>query len=274
MDNRAIGIFDSGLGGLTAVKELRRLLPNEHIIYFGDTGRVPYGSRGRAIIQKYAMQDIAFLKQHDVKLILAACGTASSALTPQQTDCIGIPYSGVVLPSAQAACAATVSGRIGVIGTSATVRSGAYGRAIRSIRPDVHVFGNACPLFVPLVENGFIQPDNEITTKVAEQYLLPMRKEQIDVLILGCTHYPLIYSIIDRIFESKVTLIDPGREVARWAQGYLAQHGLLGEGDGRCEFYVSDSPEGFTETAALFMGENIKSDVTQVDIDAISELAL
>lgn len=143
MDNRAIGVFDSGLGGLTTVKELRRLLPQENLIYFGDTGRVPYGTRSRETIRQYAMQDIAFLKRHDVKLIIIACGTVSSQLTPEMSEKIGVPHSGVVLPAAQAACAATATGRVGVIGTTATVRSGAYGRAIRSINPGVHVFGNA-----------------------------------------------------------------------------------------------------------------------------------
>ena len=149
MDQRAIGVFDSGLGGLTTVRELRRLLPEEHIIYFGDTGRVPYGSRGREIIRKYAVQDIRFLRRFDVKIIIAACGTVSSVITPEIVESAGVPFSGVVLPAAQAACAASTNGRIGVIGTAATLRSGAYGRAIRGIRPDAHTFGNACPLFVP-----------------------------------------------------------------------------------------------------------------------------
>ena len=211
MDNRAIGVFDSGLGGLTTVRELRKLLPDERIVYFGDTGRVPYGNRSRETIRNYAMQDIRFLKRHEVKLVIAACGTVSSALTPELSAEAGVPFSGVVVPAAQAACAATVNGRIGVIGTTATVRSGAYGRAIRTINPDARTFGNACPLFVPLVENGFIQPDNEITAKVAEIYLKPMIDERVDTLILGCTHYPLIYDIIDRALGSRVTLIDAGK---------------------------------------------------------------
>ena len=215
MDNRAIGVFDSGRGGLTTVKELRRLLPQENLIYFGDTGRVPYGTRSRETIRQYAMQDIAFLKRHDVKLIIIACGTVSSQLTPEMSEKIGVPHSGVVLPAAQAACAATATGRVGVIGTTATVRSGAYGRAIRSINPGVHVFGNACPLFVPLVENGFIQPDNEVTAKVAELYLQPIQQAEVDTLILGCTHYPILYETINRVLGYRVTLVDAGKEVAR-----------------------------------------------------------
>ena len=269
MDNRAVGIFDSGLGGLTTVKELRRLLPNEHIVYFGDNGRVPYGNRSRETIRKYAMQDIHLLLQHDIKLVIAACGTVSSMMTSEMQDSIGLPYSGVVLPSAQAACAATANGRIGIIGTTATVRSGSYGRAIHAIYPEVRVFGNACPLFVPLVENGFIQPDNEITTKVAQLYLEPMIEAEVDTLILGCTHYPIIYDIINRVLDYKVTLIDPGSEVAKWAQNYLTSHGMLREGEGASQFYVTDSPDTFSETAEIFLGDNIQGDVEQIDLDAL-----
>lgn len=271
MDNRAIGIFDSGLGGLTAVKELRKILPHEHLIYFGDTGRVPYGNRSRETIRKYAMQDIQFLKQFDVKMIIAACGTVSANMTAEMQDSIGVPFSGVVLPAAQAACAASSSGRIGIIGTTATVRSGAYGRSIRAINADARTFGNACPLFVPLVENGFIQPDNEITEKVAELYLRPMIAEQVDVLILGCTHYPLIYDTINRLLDYKVTLIDSGKEVARWAQSTLTSSDLLcsAEHEGGCEFYVSDSTDGFAEIAEIFLGGRIGGNVKQIDIDTL-----
>ncbi len=269
MDNRAVGIFDSGLGGLTTVKELRRLLPNEQIIYFGDNGRVPYGNRGRETIRKYAMQDIQLLLRHDVKLVVAACGTVSSMMTPEMKDSIGLPYSGVVLPSAQAACAATSNEKIGIIGTTATVRSGSYARAIHAILPEAHVFGNACPLFVPLVENGFIQPDNEITRKVAELYLQPMIEAKVDTLILGCTHYPIIYDIINQVLDYKVTLIDPGRQVAKWAQSYLTSHNLLREEEGTCKFYVTDSPDVFSDTATIFLGNDIQGDVEQIDIDSL-----
>lgn len=270
MDNRAIGIFDSGLGGLTTVKELRRLLPNENIVYFGDTGRVPYGTRSRDTIRKYAMQDIAFLMGHDVKMILAACGTASSVLTQDQVAPLELPFSGVVLPAAQAACAVTVNQRIGVVGTAATVHSGAYGRAIRAINPEVKVIGNACPLFVPLVESGFIQPDNRITTLVAELYLKPMQAEQVDTLILGCTHYPLIAPIIQQVLGEGVTLVDAGQQVARWAQNQLSREGMLREGsEGHCQFYVTDATDGFADIAQLYLGENVKSEVTQIDLDTL-----
>ncbi|MBC8585767.1 glutamate racemase [Youxingia wuxianensis] len=271
MDNRAIGVFDSGLGGLTTVKELRRLLPYENIVYLGDTGRVPYGTRGRETIQKYAMQDMAFLQSHNVKMIIAACGTASSAITSEMTSHLGVPFSGVVLPAAQAACASSISGRIGVIGTTATVRSGAYGRAVRGINPDARVFGSACPLFVPLVENGFIQPDNEITIKVARIYLEPIIKFETDTLILGCTHYPIIYDILNQLLDYKVTLIDPGKEVARWAHSYLISEDMLSSSQqkGGCEFFVTDAPDSFSSTADIFLGEHVDSQVTQIDLEAI-----
>ena len=269
MDNRAIGIFDSGLGGLTTVKELRKLLPNEHLIYFGDTGRMPYGTRGRELVRKYAAQDIHFLQQFDVKMIIAACGTVSATITPEMVKSIGVPFSGVVLPAAQAACAASTGGRIGVVGTPATVRSGAYGRAIRNISADMRVFGSACPLLVPLVENGFIQPDNPVTRMVAERYLKPIIEEQVDTLILGCTHFPIIYDIFNPLLNYKVTLIDPGKQVARWAQSFLASEDQLAEGAGKCEFYVTDSIDNFSDIAGIFLGSDLTGQVTQIDIDAV-----
>ena len=269
MDQRAIGVFDSGLGGLTTVRELRRLLPEEHIIYFGDTGRVPYGSRGREIIRKYAVQDIRFLRRFDVKIIIAACGTVSSVITPEIVESAGVPFSGVVLPAAQAACAASTNGRIGVIGTAATLRSGAYGRAIRGIRPDAHTFGNACPLFVPLVENGFIQPDNEITIKVAQTYLQPMIENEVDTLILGCTHYPLLMDLIGEIMGPEVTLIDTGEEAAWELKRTLKAKNLLSDcaQEGTTTLYASDQPEDFGSMAKHFLQEELTSPVLQVNID-------
>ncbi|HIX65830.1 MAG TPA: glutamate racemase [Candidatus Anaerotruncus excrementipullorum] len=272
MDNRAIGIIDSGLGGLTAYRELRRLLPQENLVYFGDTGRVPYGSRSRETIQKYAMQDIRFILRHHVKLVVAACGTISSTITPQAVEAIGLPFSGIVRPTAQAACQATRSGRVGLIATAATVRSGAFGRAVEELGgPGVRLTAAACPLFVPLVENGFVQPDNPVTELVARQYLQPMVEAQVDTLILGCTHYPLLSQTIQRIMGPQVTLIDSGREVARWAQGFLAGHGLLAQREqpGTGEFFVTDSAEGFIQVAGLFLQEGVEGRVTQIDVEAL-----
>lgn len=268
MDNRAIGAFDSGLGGLTVVKELQRLLPQENIVYLGDTGRVPYGSRSRETIIKYAMEDIAFLQSRDVKLIVAACGTVSSTLPREKSQALGVPYVDVVLPSAQEACALTAQGRIGVVGTAASMRANAYGQAIRSIRGDVRVFGNACPLLVPIVENGMVQRDNQIARLAVEQYLQPLIQENIDTLILGCTHYPLLYDIFNELLNYQVTLIDPGKCSARAVQKVLAAQGLLAQRPqgGKAEYYVTDQVSGFEQTASLFLGQPIGSSLQRVDL--------
>ena len=174
MDNRAIGVFDSGLGGLTAVKELHNLLPNENIVYLGDTGRVPYGSRSRETIIKYAQQDIDFLLKKEIKMVVAACGTVSSTLPKEISGKLPVPYVDIVMPAAQEACALSSRGRIGVVGTNATLKSNAFGKAMRSIRGDIKVYGNPCPLLVHLVENGMVEPDNEITTLAVRLILQTM----------------------------------------------------------------------------------------------------
>lgn len=271
MDNRSIGVFDSGLGGLTTVKELKELLPHEDIVYFGDTSRVPYGSRSRETIIKYAKQDIRFLTSHNVKMIIIACGTVSSVLPDEVAGSFGVPIVRVLNPAAQAACAVNRDGAIGVIGTQATVRSGAYGKAIRSIKPTARVIGKACPLFVPLVENGFLGPDNPVTRLVAEGYLNDIKNENIDTVIMGCTHYPLLYDVISDILGSEITLIDAGRETAHFAAATLKSMGLMNEDTsraGRAEYYVSDRIDDFSEIAARFLGSSIKGDVSTIDIEA------
>ena len=175
MDNRPIGVFDSGLGGLTAMRELIRTLPNESILYFGDTGRVPYGSRGREIIRKYAKQDMNFLIRHDVKAVLAACGTVSS-VARDIGDALPVPYFDVLCPTARAAVEQTKNGKIGIIGTAATIASGSYRKEIERLAPKTEVFEQACPLFVPLVENAFVSPDDPIPRLTAERYLTPIRE--------------------------------------------------------------------------------------------------
>ncbi len=273
MDNRPIGVFDSGVGGLTTVKELTRIMPGEDIVYFGDTGRVPYGTRSKQTIAKYAMQDVDFLKKHNVKMIIAACGTVSTNVADDKiAKAAGVPYTGAVLPAAQAACAASPTGKIGVIGTTATVRSGMYGKLIRNIRPDAKIVGNSCPLFVPLVENGYIDFENQVTRLVAKDYLEPIIREKVDTLILGCTHYPVIYDIINDLMGYEVTLIDAGKETARFAQRCLTENGLLHEERqeaGEIQYYVTDTPEGFEEIAYRFLGVEAKGKVQMVDIDTL-----
>ncbi len=273
MDNRAIGVFDSGLGGLTVVRELKKILPNENIIYFGDTGRVPYGTRSRSTITRYTMQDIAFLKSKDVKMIVIACGTASSVITKEIASKITVPFTGVIQPAAQAACSLSHGGTIGVIGTTATIRSGAYAKAIHGINPAFRIIGKDCPLFVPLVENGLIESSNKITRLTAEMYLQTMLKEKVDTLILGCTHYPIIYDIINEVMGYSAVLIDPGKETAHYVQNYLTTNSMLNASGEKAyaEFFVSDSPDNFEGTAHVFLGEDISGSVHRIDIEKIIE---
>lgn len=268
MDNRPIGVFDSGLGGLTTVRELQALLPNEDIVYFGDTGRNPYGPRSRDIILEYASQDIAFLLSQNVKMIIAACGTVSSNLPPETTEAFAFPFCDIVVPSAEAACAASRSGKIGVIGTQATINSGAFERAIGAIRPETTIISNACPLFIPLVENGFIDRDCEITRLAAEQYLKPFHGT-VDTLILGCTHFPVIQDIIADILGPEITLINSGLEAARQTQTILAKQNMLTEKThpGKTVYYVSDNMQAFAEIGAICLGKEIDGDVSFIRLD-------
>ncbi len=264
MNNDAIGVFDSGMGGLTAVKELNELLPNENIIYFGDTARVPYGSRSRETVMKYAKEDVEFLRRYKIKMIIAACGTVSSVIgtAPLVTD---MPFTGVILPAAQAACSSTRNGKIGVIGTPATIRSGSYSKAIKAVNPHAKVIGNACPLFVHLVENGYTRRDDPITILAAKEYLEPIKKEGVDTLIMGCTHYPVIKDIIGDIMGDGVKLISSGAEAAKYAYNILMEKDMLSdrEDSGKNKFYVSDSTELFKENAGNFLGHTVDGEVLQ-----------
>lgn len=274
MNNNAIGVFDSGLGGLTCLKELNKLVPNENVIYFGDTARLPYGTRSRETILEYAHQDIAFIKSKNVKMIIAACGTVSSVLGSGKTADGDVPFTGVLLPAAQAACGMTRNGKVGVIGTEATIKSGSYGKAIRGIRPDVSVIGAACPLFVPLVENGFTARDNKVAQLVAEQYLAPIKKEGVDTLILGCTHYPILKDVISDYMGDSVTLISSGEEAAKYAYKMLMSREMLSdrEENGTNTYYTSDSIELFEDNARAFLS-SINGDVYKVGIDELISAA-
>lgn len=275
MNNNAIGVFDSGLGGLTCLKELNQLIPNENVIYFGDTARLPYGTRSRETILKYAAQDIAFVKSKGVKLIIAACGTVSSVLGIGKTSDGDVPFTGVVLPAAQAACGITRNGKIGVIGTEATIKSGVYGKAIRSIRPDISVIGNSCPMFVPLVENGYTDRDNPVTKLISEQYLATIKREGVDTLILGCTHYPIIKDTIADYMGDSVKIISSGEEAAKFAYNMLTAKDMLASRaeTGTNTYYTSDSVALFEENAMAFLGSGkINGDVHKVAIDEITGL--
>lgn len=268
MSNAPIGVFDSGLGGLTAVRELRRILPNENIVYFGDTGRVPYGTRSDDTIKKYAFQDAKFLLKHNVKMVIAACGTVSSVAVNLKHD-LPVPYTGVVSPTCYAAVEATKNGKIGVIGTSATIKSHSYRDTICKFNPDIKVFEQDCPLFVPLVENGFINKNDEIVRLVIKRYLDPLMEKGVDTIILGCTHYPIIKDAISDVIGEDVHLVDSGKETAIYAKKVLQEKTLLNTSDikGECEFFVSDTPIGFEDVAGVFLGEDVHNQVERINIE-------
>ena len=268
MNKAPIGVFDSGLGGLTAVRELRRVLPNENIVYFGDTGRVPYGTRSNSTIKKYAMQDAKFLLKHKVKMIIAACGTVSSVASNLKRD-LPVPYTGVVSPTCFAAAKATRNKKIGVLGTSATINSHSYRDTLKSFDSELEVVEQDCPLFVPLVENGFIDKDDQITRLVIERYLDKVVAAGVDAIILGCTHYPIIAPAISSVIGSGITLIDSGKETAVYAAKILKENNILSDSAeaGECEFYVSDTPDGFENVAGVFLGENVSHRVDQINIE-------
>lgn len=268
MDNRPIGVFDSGLGGLTAVKELMRILPNERILYFGDTGRVPYGTRSRDTILRYSKQDMRFLLEHDVKAVLAACGTVSST-AKAEGDRLPVPYIDVLRPTARAAVAKTKNKKIGIIGTSATIASGSYRREILLIDPEIEVYEQACPLFVPLVENGFVTPQDEVTRLVAERYLAAIREKGVDTLILGCTHFPIISATIRSVMGRHVTLIDSGKEAALGCLEVLKAKDLLcsAEYEPEHQYFVSDDTQSFYHVAELFLGQSVRGKVERIDIE-------
>lgn len=268
MNNAPIGVFDSGLGGLTAVKELTKLLPNENIVYFGDTGRVPYGTRSDNTIKKYAKQDTNFLLKHNVKMIIAACGTVSSVATNLKDD-LAVPFTGVVSPTCYAAVEQTKNKKIGVIGTTATIKSDSYKKMIATFDNSIEVIQQDCPLFVPLVENGFINKDDQIVRLVIKRYLDELINYGVDTLILGCTHYPIIKEAISAVIGNKITLVDSGKETALYAKKLLEKHNLINNSNakGKCEFYVSDTPDGFENTACIFLDDNIHHQVEQINID-------
>ena len=270
MDNRAIGVFDSGLGGLTAVRRLHALMPRENIIYFGDTGRVPYGTRGRDTIIKYARQDVAFLRRFDLKAIIIACNTVSSValdLLEREND---IPIIGTVEPACRRAMTMTRNGKVGVIGTAATVRSGAYERYLHQADGSLKLFTQACPLFVPLVENGRVQRGDVVIETVVAEYLAPLKAVGVDTLILGCTHYPLLEPVIRRVMGENVALIDSGRETALACREFLLENDLAAprEQQGSRRFYVSDRTEGFAGIATLLLGGSLDGTVEHIDIES------
>ena len=268
MDNRSIGVFDSGLGGLTAVKRIMEELPKESIVYFGDTGRVPYGTRSEETIIKYSKSDVNFLLSKDVKVIVVACGTVSSVALPYIRETVGVPIIGVVSAAAAAAVSATKNKKIGIIGTSGTIKSCAYERYIKKSDEGIQTFSKACPLFVPLVENGHF--DTMVAELVTEEYLSGIKESGVDTLILGCTHYPLLKNTISRFMGSGVTLIDAGAEVAKELKRLLSEMDLCaeaGEKENAFSYYVSDNVDGFEVLGGTFLERTICGKVEKIDIE-------
>ena len=247
LKNAPVGVFDSGVGGLTVMREIMRQIPNESIIYFGDTARVPYGNKSKETVTRFSRQIVHFLKSHQVKTIVVACNTASAyALDELEKEC-DIPIMGVVKPGAKAAVEATRNGKIGVIATEATIGSGIYSHYIKELKSSATIYGKACPLFVPLVEEGLWDP---VTEEIARRYLAELIDNDIDTLILGCTHYPLIRSTVRKVIGEQVTLVNPAYETAIELRKVLADNGLLREaapklGENQYQFYVSDMAEKF-----------------------------
>jgi len=247
-----IGVFDSGVGGLTVVREIMRQIPNEKIIYFGDTARVPYGSKSQDTITRFSEQIVRFLRSFQVKTIVVACNTASAYALDTLEKESDIPIMGVVKPGAKIASQVTKNGRIGVIATEATIGSQIYTKYIKNLRSDVTIYGKACPLFVPLVEEGL--REDPVTDEIARRYLSELIDIDIDTLILGCTHYPLIRSTLGRIMGEGVTLVNPAYETARELKEMLSELDLLntdppGLGSNRYQFYVSDMADKFLHFA-------------------------
>ncbi len=257
-DSRPIGIFDSGVGGLTVVGKMGEILPSEDLVYFGDTARVPYGTKSKETVTKFSVENVEFLMGHNVKLVIVACNTASSLSLEFLKRCFRVPIIGVIEPGARQAVSSTRNNRIGVIGTHATVSSGSYEKAVKKMNMRNSVFTQACPLFVPLVEEGWV--DKPVTRTIAEIYLKPFKARSIDTLILGCTHYPILKDVIRKVVGPSVVLIDSAKEVAREAKGILDASGLLNNAGrkGEHKFFVSDEPNRFIKIGGRFLKRRIK----------------
>lgn len=263
---QAIGIFDSGVGGLTVLKEIVKALPQEDTIYLGDTARVPYGTKSPETVTRYARQIAGFLVRRDIKLLVVACNTASAVSLEALEAELPIPVVGVIEPGARRAVAVTRSGRVGVIGTEGTIKSSAYTRAIKRLAPEIEVLTQPCPIFVPLAEEGWT--DNEVTRLTTIQYLQPLKEAGVDTLVLGCTHYPLLKKVIAEVMGPDVRLVDSAEETARTVADILAERNLLRPATemGNHHYYVTDVPAGFIKVGNRFLGGRL-GDVYQVNLE-------
>jgi len=263
---KAIGIFDSGVGGLTVLREIIKAMPQEDTIYLGDTARVPYGTKSPETVIRFARQITSFLVSRDIKLLVVACNTASAVSLEELKAEFPIPIVGVIEPGAMRAAAATRSGRVGVIGTAGTIRSSAYTKAIKRINPDIEVITGECPMFVPLAEEGWV--DNEVARLTARTYLQPLKDHGVDTLVLGCTHYPLLKGIIAEVMGAGVTLVDSAAETAGRVREILAEQGDIRppQENGNHHFFVTDVPAGFIRIGNRFLGGSF-GDVYQINLE-------
>jgi glutamate racemase len=266
LKRKAIGIFDSGVGGLTVAKQIFKKLPSENVIYFGDTARTPYGPRSPEIVRKFSVQNISFLSTQGVKLIVVACNTASAVALDYLKKIFQLPLMGVIAPGSKAAVKVTKNGRIGVIGTAGTIRSESYTEAIKKIDHKIKVFGYPCPLFVSLAEEGYI--NKKATYLIAEEYLTPLKRHKIDTLVLGCTHYPLLKKIISGVMGKGIVLIDSAEETALEVKRILESENSINPSrtEPTHKFYVSDFPEKFIQIGEKFLGGRVK-EVKKIDIN-------
>ena len=264
--SKPIGVFDSGIGGLTVVGALRTLLPNESIFYLGDTARVPYGGKSAATVQRYSLEIASMLLEENAKTIVVACNTASAVALSQLTDSIPVTVTGVILPGAQAAIAATRTGHVGVIGTRATINSGAYERALRALDSGIRVTARACPLLVPLIEEGWLE--RPITDQIIMQYVGPLVDEGIDTLVLGCTHYPLLRNAIARLLGDTITLVDSAQNCANAVRELLIRENLHAPetNTGSLQVALTDRPDSFLRVAR----EALQLDVGEVQLREVS----
>ncbi len=265
--NNPIGVFDSGVGGLTVAREIMRQLPSEDLVYFGDTARVPYGSKSKNTVLKYSRQIVRFLRTKEVKAIVVACNTASALALDEIAAEIDIPIIGVVKPGAKMAVETTKTGNVGVIGTESTIKSGIYNDYIRELNPDITVVSKACPLFVPLVEEGLLE--DRVTDDIVARYLQEMKEYHVDALVLGCTHYPLIRNTIKRFMGDSVHLVNPAFETAKSLKELLTEQGLLNTSRKKpeYEYYVSDGVEKFIAFADSVLPCHV-TDTQVVDIES------
>ncbi|MBU2492069.1 MAG: glutamate racemase [Bacteroidetes bacterium] len=263
-----IGVFDSGIGGLTVVKQVASFLPSENIVYFGDTARVPYGSKSNATVIEYSIQDAKFLLKKNVKMIVVACNTASSAALNELKENFEIPVIGMIEPGARTALTKTKNGKIGVIGTYATINNKAYSKELKRLDKKINVYEKACPLFVPLAEEGLI--DHKATELIAKEYLGELKELGIDTLILGCTHYPILSKVIQKVMGQKVTLIDSGTAASGIVEEYLRARDIKNPSNiqGEHKFYVSDLPAKFKEVADRFLGKPVKH-IQKIDLEEL-----